>query len=101
MESPYVSTYYINLKEKEMTREVVIQLIRHRKLSIRVMIFGGCNEDKLDIILKEVSLTGETRHLTRRDKYFTYCKERDVWYGNPTTWLPYIKLENLTNAKNI
>lgn len=86
------------------TLEQKIKAIYNRELAIYSVIFlGGVDneEKKLDAFFKKVSPTGDTRFLSRRDRFFSYCKERDVWYGskNAYGYIPFIPLKDLIETK--
>jgi hypothetical protein len=74
-----------------------IEQIRNRKLAIHAEIrFAPEIQKQLDGIMKEVSKDGDTQFLSKRDRFFSYCNERNVWYGSEhNTWLPYCSINEL------
>lgn len=75
----------------------IFDLIYRRQLCIHAEIrFNPQTKDNLSNIMKEISPTSCTRFLMSRDRFFSYCNERDVWYGSETTTSKFISIQLLT-----
>lgn len=74
----------------------MLNKIRERKLAIRADIrFDREEEERLDRVFEIIAPTGDSKFLTRRDIFFSYDKERDVWCGSTTTTLPTESLKTV------
>ena len=61
--------------------------VRERKACIYGTIFlQDGNKNLLDAIFREVSKTGDTSYISRRDCFFSYDIERDVFYSSQRGW---------------
>jgi hypothetical protein len=74
-----------------------IDKIKHRELAIYAEIrFEPENQKRLEEIMKQVSQDGDTDFLYKRHRFFSYCIQRNAWYGSENdTWLPYCYLDEL------
>jgi len=54
---------------------------------------------KLKLMIETIAPNGETRFLSRRDTFFFYDKEREMWYGSYKGWLPFITVDELVKYK--
>lgn len=67
-----------------------------RKLKIYANIrFDSLLREQLNQLMNEIAPTGDKRWLSTRDKFFSYCNQRNVWYGSEKGFdQPYVKLEH-------
>lgn len=72
------------------------QDIYNRKLKIYANIrFDSLLRDQLNELMNEIATSGDKTFLSRRDKFFSYCNQRNVWYGSETGFnTNYVKLQH-------
>ncbi len=80
----------------------VIEQIRNRELHIQAdIMFLPRAKNQLKIIMSMIAPTGVISYLSQRDVRFSYCNERNVWYGSETLDIsPLITMEELQNLIN-
>lgn len=73
--------------------------IKEKKVAIYAEIrFDEKQYIQLEDLMHKISVTGSTDCLTSKDRFFTFDKDRNVWYGNSDNSgkLPYQKVSLFT-----